>query len=281
MLEDITPLILTYNEAPNIERALAKLDWARRIVVIDSFSSDGTLEILRGIPSVELYQREFDSFAAQCNFGLTHIRTEWALSLDADYVLTDELIEELRILQPQPSINAYQVRFKYCIFGKPLRGGLYPPRKVLYRRDNAIYEDDGHAHRVKVEGKTAWLSSYILHDDRKPLTRWLNSQDRYMVQEVEKLRETHGRSLGLADSIRRKKVLAPFILLFYCLVIQRGILDGWAGWYYALQRLLAETLLSIRLIEDEQLRPKATRRVSYPAPITNLQEHNPAPKDVN
>ena len=55
-----------------------------------------------------------------------------------------ELIEEIKNLRPQDSVNAYWARFKYCVFGKTLRGSLYPPRKILYRRDKARYEDDGH-----------------------------------------------------------------------------------------------------------------------------------------
>ena len=251
MLESITPLILTYNEAPNIGRILQRLTWAKRIVVIDSYSTDETLEILRSFPQVEVYQREFDTAANQDNYGLDRITTEWALSLDADYLLTEELIEEIKNLKPQDSVNAYWARFKYCVFGRALRGSLYPPRRILYRREKARYEDDGHTQRVRVEGQTAWLSSYVLHDDRKPLSRWLKSQDRYMLLEVEKLRQTPRGRLGMVDAMRRSKILAPFAVLFYCLIIQRGILDRWPGWYYALQRTLAEILLAIRLTEGE------------------------------
>lgn len=255
MVENITPLVLTYNEGPNIERTLRQLVWAKNIVVIDSYSTDETVEIIKRFPQVKIFQREFDSFASQCNFGLRQITTEWVLSIDADYFLTDDLVNELAHLQSQDSISAFSVRFKYCIFGKPLSGTLYPPRKVLYRREKAIYVDDGHSHQVQIEGETGWLSSYIWHDDRKSLSRWLNSQDRYMIREVEKLQHTPPELLSLSDRIRRTKLFAPFLVLFYCLIIKKCILDGWRGWYYALQRALAEILLSIRLIEAEKLSP--------------------------
>ncbi|MEB3160315.1 MAG: glycosyltransferase, partial [Synechocystis sp.] len=95
MLEQITPLILTYNEAPNIDRTLQKLTWAKRIVIIDSFSDDDTLEIIRQYHQVDFFQRKFDTHANQWNFGLDQIKTEWALSLDADYTLSDQLLLEL------------------------------------------------------------------------------------------------------------------------------------------------------------------------------------------
>ena len=253
MLEIITPLLLTFNEASNIDRTLKRLTWAQKIVVIDSYSTDATLEILQAYPQVQIFQREFDSFASQCNYGLAQIKSEWVLSLDADYILSDELIDELKALPKEAQVDSYIVRFKYCVFGQPLRGTLYPPRKVLYRREKAVYKQDGHAHRVYLDGKTAVLSSYIYHDDRKSLDTWLKAQSKYMVIESKKILETPVSELSFGDRIRRQKILAPFAILIYCLIINRGILDGWAGWYYAFQRTLAEILLCIRLIEAEKL----------------------------
>jgi glycosyltransferase involved in cell wall biosynthesis len=249
MLEQITPLILTYNEAPNIERTLQQLQWARRIVVIDSFSTDATLDILECYPQVEVIQRKFLSFADQCNFGLTQVHTEWVLSLDADYVLSNDLIEQIKALQDNSAINGYSVPFKYCVFGKPLRGTLLPRRTVLYRTTKAIYQEDGHAHRVQIKEETYLLSGHVYHDDRKSLNRWLWAQDRYMTLEVKKLQQTPLSELSWGDKVRKQKILAPFIIFVYCLIIKGGIFDGWRGWYYALQRMFAETLLSIRLIE--------------------------------
>ena len=253
MLEKITPLILTYNEAPNIERTLERLTWAKRIVVIDSFSDDATIEIVASYPQVEVFQRHFDHFAGQCNYGLEQIHTEWALSLDADYILSKELIEELHSLPNQLIKDAYFVKFKYCVFGKPLRGTLLPPRKVFYRKDKAVYVEDGHAHQVQVVGDYGYLAGYINHDDRKSLSRWLWAQDRYMKIESKKLLSTPNSELGFGDRLRKQKVIAPIVIFFYCLILKGGILDGWAGWYYAWQRVLAEVLLAIRLIELERL----------------------------
>jgi glycosyltransferase involved in cell wall biosynthesis len=252
LLDQITPLILTYNEAPNLDRTLLQLSWAKTIVVIDSFSTDKTLEILKSYPQVQIFQREFDSFAGQCNYGLSQIKSEWVLSLDADYVLSHELVNELARLQDDPSINGYGVAFKYCVFGKPLRGTLLPPRKVLYRPNQSHYQDDGHSHQVKIKGRVKPLNFPILHDDRKPFSRWLWAQDRYMILEVQKLAETRSRDLSWGDRIRKTKILAPFAILVYCLILKGGILDGWHGFYYAFQRVLAEIMLAIRLIEHEQ-----------------------------
>lgn len=249
MLQQITPLILTYNESLNIDRTLQKLFWAETIVVVDSYSNDNTLDILQTYPQVKIFQREFDTHTKQWNYGLEQVKTEWVLSLDSDYVLTEQLIEEIKTLPKDIAIDSYFTRFKYCVFGQPLRGTILPPRQVLFKKEKAIYIDDGHTQLLKVDGQFAYLSGYILHDDRKPLTRWLWAQDRYMIIEAKKLLETPTQELSLGDKIRQQKILAPFIIFFYCLIFKGGILDGWRGWYYAFQRTLAEILLSIRLIE--------------------------------
>src|SRR5947199_8506226 len=161
MLNLITPLILTFNEAPNLARTLAQLFWARDITIIDSFSSDETLSIVSGFPQARIFQRKFDSFAGQCNFGLreTGITSEWVLSLDADYVVTDEMIEELTSLNPNAHTDGFRAGFTYCIHGRQLRSGLYPPVTVLFRRLRATSVYDGHSHRGHLAGSVATLRS--------------------------------------------------------------------------------------------------------------------------
>lgn len=88
-LEQITPVILTYNESSNIERSLKQLFWAKTIVVIDSYSEDETLKILSDYKQVQLFQRIFDNHTNQWNYGIEKVTTKWVLSLDADYILSD------------------------------------------------------------------------------------------------------------------------------------------------------------------------------------------------
>lgn len=245
----VTPLLITFNEVQNIERTLATLDWAACIVVIDSGSTDGTLDILAKDPRIEVVHRPFDSFADQCNFGLTHVRTDWVLSLDADYALSDALVAELAGLQPTAEDAGYRAAFVYCIYGHPLRGTLYPPRAVLHRVDGAGYENEGHGHRVRLRGRVSDLEGVIYHDDRKPLSRWLGSQLKYAAREAAHLLGTPRERLGRADRIRLMGWPAPILMLGYVLFAKGAILDGKAGWFYALQRLLAEVLLALELLD--------------------------------
>jgi hypothetical protein len=202
--------------------------------------------------------RPFDEFASQCNFGIAQVTTTWVLSLDADYELSDELVAALHTLRPAPTTGGYQARFVYRVFGRPLHGTLYPPRTVLYRKDGARYQKEGHGHRVMVAGNVVPLAGVIFHDDRKPLARWLIAQQRYARDEAEHLMGLDRKALSLADKIRLAAGPAPFAVLIYALICKGCVLDGWPGWYYALQRLVAETMLALELLDRRHRRAVRT-----------------------
>lgn len=245
----VTPLVLTYNESPNISRCLARLAWAARIVVVDSGSTDDTAALVASHAGTDLHLRPFDNHTRQWNHGLDLVTTPWVLSLDADYVLTDAFITQLDTLSPAEDIDAFYAPFRYCVAGKPLRACLYPPRAVLFRKDRCRYVSDGHTQLLHVPGKSLSLTAPIDHDDRKPLTRWFWAQDRYALLEAEKLSQADPTTLRLQDKLRLKIIYAPLVTLFYTLFVRGVILDGWRGWYYAFQRTVAELMLSLRLLE--------------------------------
>jgi glycosyltransferase involved in cell wall biosynthesis len=256
LLHEITPMILTFNEEANIGRTLSKLIWAKRILIIDSGSTDRTLEIVRQFPQAIVIRREFDTAATQCNFGLSHVDTDWVLSLDADYVLSDDLVLEIASLRPDGSVRGFRARFVYQIFGRSLSASLYPRRAVLYCRAGAVYVDEGHTQRVQIEGEVQSLVNPICHDDRKSIARWFNSQARYASLEATHLLSLEKSQLERVDRLRLMLVPVPIMTFFYVLFIKRCLFDGWPGWYYTLQRVCAEAMLSIELL-DRRLRAVA------------------------
>lgn len=248
-MNDITGLVLTRDEAPNIARTLGQLGWLPAIVVVDSESTDATREIAAGFPNVRVVSRRFTTHAEQWNFGLeeTGIQTEWVLALDADFVVSDTLAREIQALQPDAGTAGYWASFEYCVDGRPLRGAVYPPVAVLYRRTRGRYEQDGHTQRIRLDGTAGTLTAPIRHDDRKPLIRWLASQSRYMELEAEKLSRPGGAT-GLADRMRKLIVIVPPAMFLYCYLVRGGLFDGKAGLFYALQRAVAEGILSLFLV---------------------------------
>jgi len=223
------------------------------VVVLDSFSDDETLEIVSQFANVRVFQRKFDDFASQWSFGLneTGISTEWVLGIDADFIMTEASIEELKSLQPEATTDGYKARLTYCIQGKRLRSGLLPPLTVLYRRSAVSFAADGHTYRVWFKGETGMLKSPLLHDDRKSLRRWIEAQQKYTDLEARKLLAADPHKLSFPDRLRMLRIVAPTAALLYCLIVKGGVLDGWPGFYYAFQRMFAELLLSLELLEHD------------------------------
>ena len=255
-LETITPVILTYNEAPNIGRCLTRLDWAVDIVVVDSCSSDGTSDIASQFRNVRLFSHAFKDHASQWLYATreTAIATEWILTLDSDYIVPDDLVREFRTLDIEPDTAGYEVGFRYCVLGRPLPRSIYPPRIVLCRKDRANFYQDGHTQRLAVDGGVRRLRSSIDHDDRKSLTRWLAAQNAYARLEREKILSSKRGNLTGADRIRALGFAGPIAVLFHCLFIKGLILQGFCGWFYTYQRVMAELILSLYLIESRLLR---------------------------
>ncbi|HWW63044.1 MAG TPA: glycosyltransferase family 2 protein, partial [Thermoanaerobaculia bacterium] len=226
--------------------------WASEVVVVDSLSTDRSLEIATSFPNVRVVQRAFDSLTGQWTFALKQSPTPWVLALDADYFVPDDFVAELAKLEPPPGTHAYRNAFVYAVHGKRLRASLYPPRIVLLHRDHMSYWQDGHTHRMRVDGEVGELRAKIIHDDRKSLRRFIARQRGYMRLEAEKIRAAQWRDLNMAGRIRKLVVVAPFAVLLHTLFGRRLILDGWAGLVYTFERVLAECILSWELLRNAE-----------------------------
>jgi glycosyltransferase involved in cell wall biosynthesis len=248
MLDQITPVILTYDEEPNIGRTLGRLAWARDVVLVDSFSTDATLAIAARFPNVRTHQRKFDDHASQWTFGQQQVRTPWFLALDADYVLPDDFTRELETLTPPSNVRGYRSAFHYAVNGRPLRASLYPARVVLASTTHATFWQDGHTQRLAVDGDVGDIHAKIIHDDRKSFARFVDRQRKYMREEAVKLRNANPHSLSMSGRVRKLIVVAPFAVVFHSLFVKGLLLDGWPGLRYAWERFVAELILSRELL---------------------------------
>ncbi|MFN6337623.1 MAG: glycosyltransferase family 2 protein [bacterium] len=253
MASPLSALIITFNEEENIYRILKSIEWIERVLVVDSGSTDDTVKIIKSFRNATVIFRKFDTFAKQCNFGLDCLDSDWVLSLDSDYVVTKSLAQEIQSVilkyaaNPDSGASGYSISFKYCVNGKPLRSGLLPPRICLYKRILSSYIDEGHGHRIIVNGSICALYNKMLHDDRKPISVWLDNQKRYQAIEARMLKESSSTKLPVQDLIRKHTFLAPFASFFISLIIKGGILDGKEGILYAFQRLVAESILYLNM----------------------------------
>ena len=257
MLDQITPVLLTYNEAPNIARTLSRLCWARDIVVVDTGSTDETLAILASHSNVHTFKRPFDTHARQWRYAVTEtgIKTPWILRLDADYQMSEELVDEIRRLDAAAEVAAYRIGFDYAVFSHKLRASLYPANTILLRQGHFAVWDNGHTESWTVDGPIQSLRGRIVHDDWKSVQSWVNAQGRYMSLELTK---TSGVRPGMRDRLRLMPPLMPIAVFLYCLFGKGLIFNGRSGLFYALQRFVAEAVLSLMVLE-RRLGPAAAK----------------------
>ena len=259
MLDQITPVLLTFNEAENIGRTLSHLGWAKEIVVVDSQSTDETVSILRRFNQVRVFQRSFSTHGDQWRYAIeeTGITTAWILRLDADYQVTEALVTEMAALDPGAPVCAYKIGFDYAIFSRRLLSSLYPANTILLRRDRFSVRDKGHTEVWSVNGPVEILKARVIHDDWKSMEHWTAAQGRYMRRELDRLSRNQ---VGMRDWLRLRPPLMPIVMLFYCLLVKGLIFNGRAGIFYTLQRVVAEAVLSLMVLE-ETLRKQTTDSV--------------------
>jgi glycosyltransferase involved in cell wall biosynthesis len=248
----VTPVIICFNEEPNLERTLSALTWARRVVILDSGSTDRSREIADAFKNVDWHVRKFDDHARQCNHALDNFvgGAPWVLFMDADYVVTTELFEQLRDMRPDTPESGFSIPFRYCMDGVPLRGTLYPPRVSLFRPESGRYRQYGHMHWLELNGSVGHLSAPMLHDDRKSPGNFLARQRRYAQLEAEYLWSQNWSELNWRKRLRRLLIVAPWAAPLFALFGKGVVLDGLPGLKYAWERALAEALIASALLHQ-------------------------------
>ena len=192
-MADLTTIILTYNEEKNIVNAINSVKkLAKRIVVVDSFSTDKTIEIAKSL-GAEIIEHKFENQAKQFIYAINHLKidTQWIMRLDADEIISKKAskeIEEICFFNKDTDINGIVVRFEVNFLGKKLRhGGIYPFKKmIIYKKNKGYMEDKAmDEHIVLNEGKSIELKHDSYHRDYKDLNAWIDKHNKYSSREVE------------------------------------------------------------------------------------------------
>ncbi|HLO75448.1 MAG TPA: glycosyltransferase family 2 protein [Magnetospirillum sp.] len=265
----VSVLILTLNEERNLPRCLEALSWCDDVVVLDSFSTDRTVEIAKA-HGARVIQRRFDDWSTHQNWALANIgfRHRWVYYSDADEVVPADLRDELLAVANDPTAKpvAYRLRYKNYFCGRWLRHcGIYPvwvlrffqPDKVRWKRlVNPVAEVDG------AEGR---LHHHFLHYTfNNGLNAWFDKHNRYSWQEaVESLESLRSSKLSLdwsalADPVRRRRFLKelsfrmpfrPTLRFLYMYILRLGFMDGWPGYTYCRLLALYEYMIVVKMTE--------------------------------
>lgn len=222
----LSVLIPTLNEADNLPECLRSCAFADEIVVVDSGSSDRTVEIARAAGAVVL-EHPFESHAKQKNWGLQHVTHDWVLQLDADERVTAPLRDEIRQSLAAPgSVRGFRLRRTSTFLGRTIRGCGWQFDRVgrLFDRRAARFDDRRVHESAVVEGPTRTLDGALLHHSCRDLSQWLRKVDRYAALGAEEA-FAGGRRPRPGDLAVR-----PFARFVKQWLLQAGFRDGAEGW---------------------------------------------------
>jgi glycosyltransferase involved in cell wall biosynthesis len=272
-MTDTTVIILTKNEETDIERCIRSIEgWVKRIVIVDSGSTDRTVEIAERLGAEIVRHEPFVDYGRQFNWAIDniHIETTWVFRLDADEVVTTELREELEKEldhHATDDVSGFMMRYKVEFMGRYLmHGGFYPFQKItIFKYGKGRFEERAMGeHIVLSEGRCVDLKNDAIHHTLKTLDLYINKHNWYATREVQDYFDVRsGRENALLDGQPEKaKKLRdglyyrlPMFLrarLFFCYryYLRLGFLDGTPGYIFAfMQAYWYRTLVDAKLYE--------------------------------
>lgn len=160
----LSVVILTLNEERNLPECLESVKWADEIVIVDSFSTDRTLEIAKKY-RCRIFRKEFVGFGRLKNFGISKTSNKWVLNIDADERVTESLRGEIRNVLEDPEFDGYYFPRKSYMGKKWLKhAGQYPSYQLrLFRKDKGRFGDSVVHERVRITGKAGYMKNDLIH----------------------------------------------------------------------------------------------------------------------
>jgi glycosyltransferase involved in cell wall biosynthesis len=275
----IRAIILTFNEELHLSRCIdSVLPLTKDILIVDSGSTDRTLAIAREY-ELKVVSHPWRNYATQFNWALEQVPSsiDWILRVDADEILTPELVNALKKTLPglSPSIDGVLINRRMAFMGKPIRfGGVFPTSIVrVFRPTRGVCENRWMDEHIKVQGDCVAVSGELLDDNRQSLTWWTAKHNSYASREAVDILNAEYRLIpqdtisSLTD--RREAAfkrwvkehvynvlpegLRAFLYFFYRYIIRLGFLDGREGAaFHVLQGLWYRYLVDCKVREVRQ-----------------------------
>lgn len=220
--------IITFNEESNIGRTLESVKWADEIVVVDSGSTDKTVDICRQYTEHVIHQ-DWLGFAKQKNFAIDKATGEWILSLDADEPIEEMLAEEIRDIITSPTaFDGYYIPRKTFFLGKQIRhGGWYPDYNLrLFRKNKGRFEERAVHEAIKVQGTAGRTGYAIKHFAYPDLTSYMSSINKYSSLAVDVMVK---KGIGIFKTSSVNILLRPLFTFLLRYIFRLGFLDGKHG----------------------------------------------------
>lgn len=244
-MQKISVVIIAKNETANIERCLKSVQWADEIVVVDSGSTDGTLEICRKY-GCRVIHSEWLGFGKFKQLAVNSAGNDWIFSIDADEEVTPDLMTRIKEKVENPGgCNGFRVKRKSFYLGKLINysGWQRDYQLRLFNRRFGNFNDKTVHESVQLSGKIGKIEEYMLHYTYPTISSHLQKMDRYTTLGAEGVSAKGKRSSIFGAIIR---ALNKFIKMY---LLQRGILDGKAGFLLSLNSAFGVYLKYVKLWE--------------------------------
>ncbi|HLD16138.1 MAG TPA: glycosyltransferase family 2 protein [Coxiellaceae bacterium] len=245
---DLSVILICYNEAKRIERCLDSVKWAKEIIILDSGSTDNTVQLCKAYTEHVSVTDDWPGYGLQKARALAKATHEWVLSIDADEVVTPELKNEIEQAIKNTSCSGYKLRRPLLFYGKLIRyaDGASHTLRLFQRTKGHISSDIVHE-TIQVDGPVRSLKSPLLHYSFDDISDLLAKMNRYSSLSAQK-KHQQGKKGGLFTAITHAAWL--FIRIYF---INLGCLDGKAG--FVLAMAFAETAYYryIKLLYPDQL----------------------------
>lgn len=247
---EFSAAVICFNEEKHIGFCLESLSWCEQIVVVDSGSTDRTVEIVNEFPNAELHVRSFDNFINQKNHALSLCRNEWVISLDADELLTNRNVDEIRSLDFKS--DGYRIGRRSFIGDREIRYGTWSPDYQLriFRKSCARWGGTNPHESIQLAGDVGHLQSRMLHFSYGSFEEFVDRNIRYTHLMVDFL-EQAGRTTNPAEPYLH--CVGNFLKAY---VVRGGFLDGTAGFFLA-RHIAGGSFLKYRLLAERQRRRNA------------------------
>ncbi|HEY4379895.1 MAG TPA: glycosyltransferase family 2 protein [Acidobacteriaceae bacterium] len=234
--QTLSVAIITKNEEANLQRTLASVQFADEIIVLDSSSTDRTVEIARAYKA-KVYDEEWKGFSGSKNSAIAKCTGTWILSLDADEELSPKLQQQIKTLLPSnPPTDAYYLRRRNLFLGRWIKhGGFYPdPKLRLFRRAAANFttppqfENRPVHETIAFDGKASTLDYDLIHHAYPTLETYIEHMDRYSTLGCGLLVSAGKVSRSLPAFVCNV-FLVPLLGFVWNYIFRLGFLDGREG----------------------------------------------------
>jgi glycosyltransferase involved in cell wall biosynthesis len=240
--QKLTVVIPSFNEEKRIEACLKSVTWADEILLVDSFSTDRTLEIAQKYAH-RILQHEYRNSAAQKNWAIPQAAYEWILLVDCDEIVSPALGSEIRaLLRRTPPRDGYWIFRNNYLMGKRIKYSGWGRDSVLrlFRKERGCYDEKRVHAEIKLDNAGV-LQERLEHDSIASVSAWLDKINRY--------------SSWKAEDKYEKKVSAPVLQLLFRppfrfvkdFIFRLGFLDGWRGFLIAAMSSFAELAMAAKL----------------------------------